>query len=220
MTGCALDAVVWQELDSQLYETFLKPLAGTMLRRNEVTIWDISILYSPSKEKYYAGEFCGNRFGYNAIFTEICTFESATSWLEFILGEERDRDPVGVSLRVFNTDKKAKLFIGDPADRNVWCFDLKAEDDKLRTTGMDKNAYALTESADNIFSAIDELYELEGKVEFDPGYSLQREDWYDVDWPFNILHRLDVLVELELIGEDYADENVSHQSDVLNKVEA
>lgn len=200
MTGCAMDCVIWQELESPLYEMFLEPLSKRMLRPKELTIWDLSVFYSPSRKKFYAGEFCANRMGFNAVFTEICTFESTSAWLEFVLGEEREHDPVGVSIRVFNQDKRDKIFIGDPADRNVWCFDIKRDGDKLHTNGLDKNAYVLTESASDIFAAIDELYQLEDKVQFDPGYNLQKHDWYDSQWPQNILHRIEVIMRLGLIG--------------------
>lgn len=201
MTGCASGVVMWQDLETPLYEKFLAPLQEYMLRPNELTVWDLSVLYSPSREKFYAGEFCPNRMGFDAVFAEICTYSSATDWLEHLInGGTPEREPIGVSLRIFNPDKCDSLFIGDPSDPNVWCYDVYKNEGKLYTTGLGKDVYVLTAESGDLQSAINDLYELEDKIEFDPGYCLQKHDWQDTEWPQNVLHRIQVVADLGLIS--------------------
>lgn len=200
MTGCAAGIVIWQEAESQLYEMFLRPLEERMLRPNELTIWDLSVLYSPSREKFYAGEFCPNRMGFDAVFTEICTYPSTSDWLDHLIsGTQPKRDPLGVSIRIFNPDKQDSLFIGDPADRNIWCYDIHQTEGKIYTTGLGKDTYVLTAEGNDIKDTIRKLYQLEHKVEFDPGYCLQMHDWTDTGWHQNILNRIKIISELDLI---------------------
>jgi hypothetical protein len=204
--GCASNVVVWQNDNDQIYRMFLEPLESRMLRRKELTIWDLSVLYSPSMKKYYAGEFCPNRMGFDAVFSEIDSFGSATNWLEHIMGDDKEYEPIGVAIRMFNPNKANAIFIGDPAAPNVWCYDIHCEDDKYHTTGIGKDVCVLTESGPTIEKAIEELYKVEHDVEFDPGYHLEEHDWYDKEWPINVLHRIEVLEKLGLIegGEKYA----------------
>lgn len=200
MTGCTMGAVLWQDDNEEMYERFLKPLEKRMMRPNEITFWDLSIYYSPKRKKFYAGEFCPNRMGYDAVFGEICTFRSSTDWLTYLIsGEYEERDPVSASIRVFNLDKKEKLFIGDPANRNVWCFDIHKENDKLYTAGSGKEAYTLTSSSEDLETAINQLYEFERTIEFEPGYFLEKHDWHDTEYHENILHRIEVLTQLGVI---------------------
>lgn len=219
MTGCAMGLVLWQG-EGKLWDKFLEPLSKRMLRKNELTVWDLSVFYSPSRECFYAGEFCPNRMGFDAVFAEISTFGSASAWLDHILhgaADERGlavqlpKHPVGITVRVFNVERVQHLFLGDPADPNVWCFDVKERDGKLYTTGMGKDAYVLSASAETVDDAIAEVYQLEHDIEFEGGYCLQDRDWHDKAFPGNVLHRLEVVRELKLLegGETNAEKKDS-----------
>lgn len=199
-TGCTLDLVLQQELDSEIYEWFLEPMADRMLRKNEITYWDLSILYSPSRKKFFAGEFCSNRFGYNAVFTEAGMFESTTDWIEAVTGEYDPPAAVGASLRMFNVKQKEALLIGDLGEHGIWPFDVyRDKTGKHLTTGVDTNAYVVTGSGESVESAIDDLYQREHRIEFDPGLCLQMRDWHDEQWKINILHRKKILEGIGLI---------------------
>lgn len=198
--GCASNVVLWQNDNEKIYKTFLQPLEEKMLRKNELTVWDLSVLYSPSRKKYYAGEFCPNRMGFDAVFTEIDTFGTASNWLAHILGDDKPYEPIGVAIRLFNPEKSDALFIGEPAAPNVWCYDIYKKDDDYYSTGIGKDLCVLTESGDTLDQAIEELYEVEHDVQFDPAYHLEQHDWYDKKWGINVLNRIDILEKLGWIG--------------------
>jgi hypothetical protein len=203
--GCNSNIVVWLEEYEKVFDTFLEPLASRMLRKNEMTVWDLSVLYSPSRKKYYAGELCPNRMGFDAVYAQCATFGSASDWLAHVMGEDKEYFDIGVSLRVFNVEKTQAIFIGDPANENVWCYDIHKEENKLQSVGAGRDAYVLTAASDDMDEAIDELYELEHGVEFDPGFNLEKHDWYDKEWPINVLHRIDFLKKLGMLkGGEYA----------------
>jgi len=205
--GCAASLVLWQEInDSPIYEMFLEPIAHLMLRPREFTIWDMSVYWSPSRKAYYFGEFCSNRPGYDCVFAEIATCGGVEKWIEKIeSGEKFGGDkPVGVSLRIFNKqriDQKKgwqEMLIGDPNDPNVFLWDVRSENGKLYTIGYDSNTYVVSAAGDTPEKAIDQLYKNDEHVVFDSGYSLEKHDWMDKEFPENILHRYEILKELEL----------------------
>lgn len=217
--GCATNIVLWQNDNEKIYRMFLKPLEKIMLRPNELTIWDLSVLYSPSRKKYYAGEFCPNRMGFDAAFTEIATFGTVTAWIDYILGGEQPYLPIGVAVRLFNPDKQDALFIGEPGDPHVWCYDILKDGDSYHVQGLGKDVCVLTQAGQTIDEAIDALYEHEHDVIFDPAYHLEKHDWYDEQWPINLLHRIDVLDDLNLLkgGESNAQEKTNAQRNRTQK---
>jgi len=111
---------------------------------------------------------------------------------------------VGVSLRIFNKqriDQKKgwqEMLIGDPNDPNVFLWDVRSENGKLYTIGYDSNTYVVSAAGDTPEKAIDQLYKNDEHVVFDSGYSLEKHDWMDKEFPENILHRYEILKELEL----------------------
>lgn len=205
--GCALSLVLWQDLDSAIYEYFLEPMAPHMLRAREFTIWDMSVYWSPSRKKFFFGEFCSNRPGYDAVFAELATTGGALEWVERIVAGEKfgiEDSPFGTSVRVFNKQRTSKnrpwkeLVIGDPADPNAFLWDIKEEDQKIYTAGYDSNTYVITGAGDTIEKAIDDVYKNDERIVFDSGFSLEKHDWMDTKYPENILHRYEILKKLEL----------------------
>jgi hypothetical protein len=204
--GCALSLVAWQDLDSMLYEYFLAPLAKQMLRPKEFTIWDMSVYWSPSRKAFFFGEFCPNRPGYDCVFAEIASTGSVEKWVEKIVSKENfgSDKPFGTAMRVFNKQQRdpkkgwQEMVIGNMADPNFFGWDIRSEDGKIYTVGYDSNVYVISGSGDTVKAAINDLYKNDEKIVFDSGYSLEKRDWFDDEWPENILHRYEVLKELEL----------------------
>lgn len=213
LEGCSLSLVFWQELDGAIYQQFLAPLADMMVRPNELTFWDMSVYWSPSRKQFFFGEFCGNRPGYDSLFAELAITGGAEAFFETIQAGRMfdDAHEFGTTLRVFNLQKEEKmrawkeLIVGNIADPNVWAWDVKREQGKVYTAGYDKNTYIVTGSADSIDDAIQNMYDTDKRVVFDSGFSLEKHDWYDLEFPENVLHRYKVLSELE--GEQMGGEN-------------
>ena len=206
MEGCAASLVLWQEFDSLIYEYFLAPLEKQMLREREFTIWDMSVYWSPSRQQFFFGEFCPNRPGYDCVFAEISSEGGVEAWIKKIkstynFGKEKS---YGTALRIFNKQridpKKGwqEMVICDPKDPNVFLWDIREENKKLYTVGYDSNTYVVSGSGNTVKDAINDLYKNDEHVVFDSGYSLEKHDWFDTEYPENILHRLEILKELEL----------------------
>jgi hypothetical protein len=204
--GCALSLVLWQDLESRIYEYFLKPLAKQMLRPREFTIWDMSVYWSPSRQTFFFGEFCSNRPGYDCVFAEIASTGGVEKWVEKIVSVQNfgQDKPFGTAMRVFNKQridpKKGwqEMVIGDMDDPNFFGWDIRKEGNKIYTIGYDSNTYVIAGSGDTVKAAINDLYKNDEHIVFDSGYSLEKRDWFDKDWPENILHRYEILKELEL----------------------
>jgi len=206
MEGCSIDLVAWQDIDSPIYDMFLAPLEKQMLRPDELSIWDISLFWSPSRKAFFFGEFCSNRPGYDAVFAEISSSGGTEKWIEKVTSGERfgDDKPFGTSVRVFNkqqVDPKkgwTELIVGNIDDPNVFMWDVREENGKIYTVGHDSNTFVISGSGDTVEQAIDDVYANREKIVFNSGFSLEKSDWFQKDWPQNVLHRWDVLSNLDL----------------------
>ena len=217
-TGCSLDLVFWLDIQHQVYEKFLKPMEKYFMRKNELCVWDASILYSPSRNKFYFGEYCGNRWGYNAIFTELCTFRAASDYFEklvkgeLLYGEKGQTKQFGASIRAFNLtdDKKFKgmqtkdsLILTNRNDKNVWLIDVKDVDGTLYNCGLDKDLMVITGSGDTINEAVESAYSLEKKVSWVGKYTRPIHDYLSTVYQTSIINRFNQIKPLFL--EDLPD---------------
>lgn len=156
-TGCAADFmfVPDREFQQWLFENFFEPLRYYWDKPNKMTIWDVGIMYSPSKNKFYFSEFCSNRPGYNFEFTKLTTFSSVTEYFEKIRNKQQlweDDKPKAVSTRIFNLlrDPKTNMVMDDLTILTeydhpfVWLWDVYKKEGKLKTCGYDFNTAVVT----------------------------------------------------------------------------
>lgn len=204
-TGCSMDSVFWLKNWQHVYEQFLKPIEKMMQRDRELCIGDVSVLYSPSRKKFYAGEFCFNRWGYNAIFTQLATFPSVTEYFERVVqGEKLFADGVkqfGGSMTIFNLIDDAdypglvlkdSLIISEDT-KDIWIYDVKAKKGKLYTAGYDAALAVITGAGDSFADAVDDVYETEVNFHFTGKYTRPKHDYLSEDYATSIPYRYKVL---------------------------
>src|SRR5205085_11948748 len=82
-TGCAQDLVFPIPLTSPVVKLAFPPIVYQMAKdRGGLFVWDASLLMDPRTGALFFGEFCPNRFGYNALFTEVCQAGSVQEFFE------------------------------------------------------------------------------------------------------------------------------------------
>jgi len=197
-TGCSFCVVIWLNKDSQIYEKFLKPLEGDILRKNELTIGDASVLYSPSRDKFYFGEFSKNRWGFDSVFAELSTFNSVSEYFEQIL-EGKNLNPkykYGVAVRLFNIDKEKNLLIHIKNNKNIWLFDAKKKEESIYTCGVGKDIAVVTGAGNTLEEAVENAYNNLKNIKFDGMYYRPKHDFLSFDYPTSIPNRMNLLNEL------------------------
>ncbi len=203
-TGDSSSVIVWLA-QSEIYDKFLKPMEKLMLRKGEMTLWDASVFYSPSRNKFYFGEFCPNRPGINTMFNEIATQQSVSEWLRKIIEKQPLYDAevkkYGASVRVFNLKhgeglpKDGDLILGDE-DPNVWLVDAKKVDKKTTVVGYDENVMIITGSGSSLSEAFDDAYQTMSKVSYTNGVKRTKEDVLSYSYSTSLLNRMKVLRQL------------------------
>jgi len=203
-TGCSFCSVFWIDKNSQIYSDFLKPLEGDILRKNELSIGDSSVLYSPSRDKFYFGEFCKNRPGYDSVFAELATFESASEYFEQLFSGDQlnPKYKFGVAIRLFNINKEKKLLLHIKDNKNVWMLDVIKKENNFYTSGLDKDIAVVTGVGNTLYDAVENAYNNLKNIEFDEMYYRPEHDFLSLDYPTSIPNRMGILNELYKTTED------------------
>ena len=180
MTGCAADLVFPTDISDKINKMAFPKVVYDMAKKHEGWfVWDLSILFNSKTGEAYPGEFCSNRPGYNAFYTELALQDSVTDFfLNIAAGKNPISKPIGSfasSVRAFNIQNQKP---GEPAEmadkkiswdeftaNDIWPYNVKAEDDdEYTTTGYSFDTAIVTgvgndiqESAKNAYTGMDGL---------------------------------------------------------------
>jgi len=203
--GCGLELGFWIPLPgNKVYEMFLKPMEKDMLRKGELTIWDASVIYSPSRNKFYFGEYCPNRPGYDSEITKLSTFPRVSEYFEKIAKKQPIYDYTtkifGSSVRMFTTSKDDKIpelfkddlaIFADVKDPNIWIWDTKKKGKHYVTAGFGEELSVISGSGNTPEDSIAETYRNAENFHFMGEYHRPIHDFMSRNYPTSVLNRLD-----------------------------
>jgi HEPN domain-containing protein len=188
-TGCSQNLVVKTELEDKINKIAFPPKVFEMAKeRKGLFVWDISILYDG--KDYYFGEFCPQRWGWDAFITELKMCESVSSYFDKVFaGENPLVDTFGVAVRAFvvregGVPEEVEIEGGD----NCYIYDLKLKGKKM-TTGYTWDTLVAVGSGEDINTATLEAYEEMDKNSFAYKYRRPMFDFLSTEYPDSIPNR-------------------------------
>jgi len=197
MTGCAADLVFQTDLDAPINGMAFPKAVYDMAKKHEGWfIWDASLLFDPSTDEAYFGEFCANRCGWNALITEASLVPSLKDFFGKIALKENPLGSVedmAASVRVFSFDDSnhpregINVVVQDP--QNIWLMDVKEEDDKLETTGYTWDAAIVTGQGSDPKSAAKDAYTNLDSLSIEGSYVRPLHDYLSVAYGGSIINR-------------------------------
>lgn len=196
-SGCAFDLVFPVPLDCKLRVLCNQPFDALAKKIDFTGFMDMNAIISNKDGKPYFIEFCPNRFGYNAFFTELEL--SGKTPDEFLLGLVSGKltlpDSVfGASVKLFNEDhhqdfmssvfnpeyKNVEVQLSNPDLTSVWFFDVYREKGKYRLAHYSEEAIVVTAHSDTAHGAIEKAkMKAVRDISFDGKYARSDIDEYD-----------------------------------------
>jgi len=203
-TYCAQDLVFPVSMESKIHDICFPPIVDKLAKRHKgLFVWDASLLIDKQTGTIYFGEFCPNRVGYNAFYTDLCQLPSTSYFFEQVV---RKKSPftlgtVGSSVTFFNILRDphernilsgASIDYTSDVSKNVWPFDIykKKKTDKMRIVGSDWYLAVVTGAATTIDEAVRNLYKNVEQCSFPGAYYRPKSDYLSMDYPTSILNRL------------------------------
>lgn len=214
-TGCAADMVFNTHLDDKINTIAFPAFVDELAKKHKgLFIWDASILIDGRTGKLHFGEFCSNRPGYNALFTEMALAGSVHRYFEAVI---KGRNPfaehkVAVSVRLFNlyqdeagrTTAGGRILYDKKIESDLWLWDVQKRDDELVAIGMDKNLAVMTAANNSVTDAINKVYRNIDLFSFEGAYYRPKFDYLSTDYPTAILNRLNYGLERGLYKMPFA----------------
>ncbi len=207
-TGCAEDLVFPTNMEDRINKLAFPEIVDEMAREHKgLFIWDASLLINKRDGKIYFGEFCSNRPGYNALFTELAQCSSIDTYFDNIVHKKSPFNPgtVASSVRIFNMneDPKSDNVASDMTvdykpeiEKDLWLWDVKKNDrGTLVTVGLDWNLAVITGSGKSVEEAVSRMYRNIDGLSFVGAYYRPKDDYVSLDYQTSIINRLNYGVE-------------------------
>lgn len=197
--GCGTDLVIRTEMDDYINTVAFPDIVYQMAKEHDgIFIWDISI-YIMGEDLYF-GEFCSNRYGYDALMTEMAMAGGAGKFFEALVSHENPLEKqFGAAVRLFNLNRKAEVQMSYPDElqEHVWLYEVYEKDNIKLSLGDCWDLGVMTGAGDTVNEAIDEVYEHVEQFSFKELYTKSKTDFLDI-YPTSIMFRF-----LETNGEYY-----------------
>lgn len=217
-TGCAADLVFLTPKFCPLNEIAFPEVVYKLAKQHKgLFIWDISLLVDKKTDTFYFGEFCPNRIGVNAFYTELTHLDTVSEYFETIVNHQNpfvnDRAQFASSITLFNllTDKdtsnpKQDIKIAYPEFINpyIWLMDVYKKDSTPNlyyTIGTASMTGAVTGRGDTINESANNAYSYLQNVSMEQVYYRYKEDYLSVGFETSIFNRYFYLKHKKLIDQ-------------------
>jgi hypothetical protein len=225
-TGCASCLVIKTEPEDKINKISFPPYVEEMAKKHKgMFVWDASLLCKneDGEDKYYFGEFCSCRVGWDSIFNEIMMAGSAT---EFFSRISEGKNPFvykyGVSVRGFNLPEKgdgnsyklceSSMNWMESVDKNIFPYERRLEDGKTSNCGASTDLVVFAAASNDKNRAINEAYEAIENFSFEDLYFRPQHDFEGYQYSSSINNRNDFALMNELYSEEKHDEINSIES--------
>jgi len=226
--GCGSNLIIRTELGDRINQIAFPPVVYEMAKKHKgIFVWDISIYIT--ENGLYFGEFCSNRFGYDAVLTEMAMAGGAGAYLEGIQSLQNPlRKAFGTAVRVFNLKNQKDTEIGISDLENIWLYEVASVKGKWQSLGVFWDLAVITGAADDIQESVDKMYQALPELSFKERYSRTKEDFL-CDYPTSIINRFNGtnhvyfespdFIKSEEKKDDYAKRLELEKSDLKSKHE-
>lgn len=192
--GCAFDLVFGVDLNCKLRKLCNEPFDKLAKKLNFTGCMDMNAIISYKDGAPYFLEFCPNRFGYNALYTEIeLSGLAPDKFLEqFVNGKLKYPEGFASSIRLFNEDHSEDFYrsIFDPNFEevevqikrgldSVWVGDIHKVGSKYYLGHKEAETVVVTAKSDTPQGAIEKAkFKAERDIDFDGKYFRTDSDNY------------------------------------------
>lgn len=213
MTGCSADLVLPIPMESSLIKMAFPPAIMKMAAKREgMFVWDASILFDRKDGTAYMGEFCPNRCGYNAFYSELELCGGPADYFSTLAAGGNPAKygaMAAASVRMFQfkgiehpemtLSDDLVVTYSDDAKEGLWPMSMKKDGERVLTAGYSWNLAVMTGGGSDPGAAFREAFKrLAGFACKDTVYR-PMQDLLSISYPTSILSRLKWVAEQGLV---------------------
>jgi phosphoribosylamine-glycine ligase len=187
--GCGSNLIVRTDLNDEINRIAFPDKVYEMAKEHTgIFIWDISLYITD--DGIFFGEFCSNRFGYDALFTEMTMAHGPSEFFEKIMAKQNPLEhfKYGTAVRVFNLNRAEDQEIIMGKWKPAWMFEMQAKDGKNVSIDGCWDLGVITGRGNSVREAIENVYNNYDSLVFKEKYARSKEDFLG-DYPTSIMRR-------------------------------
>lgn len=213
--GCGTNLIIRTELEDEINKIAFPPKVYEMAKEHVgIFVWDISLYFT--KDGIYFGEFCSNRFGYDALMTEMEMAGGATNYFNSLISQKNPLlSPLGAGIRVFNLNRSKDVEIAVQQPENTWLFEVKKEEDKLVSVGDCWDLGVMTGKGETVEEAIENVYKNYKSLVFKEKYVRTKADFLS-EYPTSIVRRYKETNGTYFNGPEFKTKDDMHKEEMAN----
>jgi len=189
--GCGSNLIIRTDIGDRINQiAFPQDVYDMAAARTGIMVWDISLYIT--EDGIYFGEFCPNRFGYDAIMSEIAMSGGAKDFFEGIMAAQNPlKEQFGAAVRLFNLNKSAdrEIITEDPC---IFLFEAYSDEGKVLSLGYCWDLGVAAAAGKTINEAVEKTYDAIKNLSFKELYYKSMNDFFDV-YPTSIIFRFDAV---------------------------
>ena len=200
--GCGSNLIVKTSMEEKLNKIAFPPKVFHMAKkRTGFFVWDISLYVTP--KGIFFGEFCSNRLGYDASFTEMSMSGGVLAYFSSIMrGENPIQEKFGFAVRAFNLNKQENTEVSVEKDSEAWLYEVKKKDDKILSVGNCWDLGVITGTGDTPRESLDDCYSNYDSFSFKEKYARTKNDSLS-EFPTSIAERYSMTVGTYFEGPEW-----------------
>lgn len=194
--GCGTNLIVRTDLDDPINEiAFPKKVYEMAKEHTGIFVWDISLYLT--EDGIFFGEFCSNRFGYDALMTEMCMSHGPSEYFEKIMAKQNPLShfKYGTAVRVFNLNRSDEQEVQFTNWKPVWLYEIRKEEDRFLSVGNCWDLGVVTGRGNSVIESVENCYNNLKGLTFKEKYTRTKEDFL-ADYPTSIMHRFNETNEI------------------------
>lgn len=212
--GCGTNLIIRTELLDEINRIAFPPKVYEMAKEHVgLFVFDISIYITDNG--LYFGEFCSNRFGYDALQTEMTMAHGSSKYFEAVM---QGKNPIadfkyGAAVRAFNLKEKEDEEIKYENWKPVWMYDAYRKDDKILTVGECWDLAVVTGRGQTIDEAVKNAYDNYDGLTFKEKYCRTKEDFLG-DYPTSIIRRYKAVAGIYFEAPEHRTKDDLHKEEM------
>lgn len=213
--GCGTNLIIKTEFEDEINRIAFPEKVYEMAREHTgIFVWDISLYFTDSG--IYFGEFCSNRFGYDALMTEMAMSGGSSHYFKAIQNSQNPlKARFGAAVRVFNLNrtKEQEIAIIDEVKDSVWLYEVTKKDDKMLSVGDCWDLGVVTGTGETVEEAIEATYKNYEGLNFKEKYTRTKDDFL-ADYPTSIVRRFKAVNGVYFQAPDFKTKDESHKEEL------
>lgn len=212
--GCGTNLIIRTELEDEINRIAFPPKVYEMAKEHTgIFVWDISLYITD--DGIFFGEFCSNRFGYDALMTEMTMAGGPSEYFSKVMNV---KNPIadskfGTAIRVFNLNRSKDQEITTEDWKPVWLYEAKQKDDKILSVGDCWDLGVVTGKGNTVEEAVGDVYKNYDTLVFKEKYSRSKDDFLS-DYPTSIVRRFKATNGTYFEAPDFKTKDDLHKEEV------